>query len=76
MNLAILNAVPFPTLDGGRFFLMILEKIRRKKLNVNVERWIHFTGFALLMLLILLVTVKDIMTYGSGVWQSFIGLFS
>lgn len=75
LNLAIINIIPFPALDGGRLALIILEKIRRKKLNFHIENWIHILGFASLMILIVVITAKDISTYGSGIWQSIASLF-
>lgn len=60
INLAVLNALPFPALDGGRVFFVLLEAIRRKPASAKVEAIVHNTGFALLMLLVILVTYRDI----------------
>ena len=60
INLAIINALPFPALDGGRIVFVLLEGIRKKPLNTHVETIIHNLGFLLLMLLIIVVTYKDI----------------
>ncbi len=60
LNLAILNILPFPALDGGRVLFLIIEKIRRKKNNQMVEQWVNTLGFAFLILLMVVVTVKDI----------------
>lgn len=60
INLAIINAIPFPALDGGRILFLIVEKIRRKKFSVVVEQWANTVGFVLLLLLMLFVTVKDV----------------
>ncbi len=66
LNLAILNILPFPALDGGRvLFLFIgwfVEKITGKKnINLrNIEQWVNTVGFVLLVLLMLAVTVKDV----------------
>lgn len=60
VNLAILNIIPFPALDGGRILFLLIEKIRRKKNNQTVEQWFNVIGFAILILLILLVSIKDI----------------
>jgi regulator of sigma E protease len=76
LNLAIINILPFPALDGGRFALIIAEKIRGKKVNVKLENMIHLIGFAFLMLLVVIVTANDIVTYGGGVWESIKGVFS
>jgi regulator of sigma E protease len=60
LNLAIMNVLPFPALDGGRLFFLYIEAITRKKVNANVEKWIHAVGMAILLMLMLLVTFSDI----------------
>jgi len=60
LNLAILNVLPFPALDGGRVLFLFIEKIRGKRNNQKIEQWANTAGFALLLLLMLAVTVKDI----------------
>jgi len=60
INLAILNILPFPALDGGRILFLIIEKINRKRNNPKVEQFFNTLGFALLILLMIVVTVKDI----------------
>jgi regulator of sigma E protease len=60
LSLAIINILPFPGLDGGRFFLIIVPLILRRKINPKLEAMIHLFGFMVLMLLILLVTFNDI----------------
>lgn len=60
LNLAILNILPFPALDGGRVLFLLIEKIRGKKNNQKVEQWANLTGFALLIFLMILVTIKDV----------------
>lgn len=60
VNLAVLNALPIPALDGGRILFLFVEAIRRKPLNQRVEQMVHAAGFALLMLLVLFVTYRDI----------------
>ncbi|MEO8065308.1 MAG: M50 family metallopeptidase [Candidatus Doudnabacteria bacterium] len=64
-NLAIINAVPFPALDGGRILFLLIEKIRRKKLPIMAEQWANTAGFVLLLLLMVLVTVKDVGHYST-----------
>lgn len=76
LNLGIINILPIPALDGGRFSMIILERIRRKRLNVQLENTIHLVGFALLMLLVVLVTANDVVTYGGGILDAIKGLFS
>jgi regulator of sigma E protease len=60
INLAILNLVPFPALDGGWLLILLIESIRRKKLDANKVGIINFIGFAFLMIITILVTFKDI----------------
>ncbi|MBI1908163.1 RIP metalloprotease RseP [Candidatus Uhrbacteria bacterium] len=60
INLAVLNALPIPALDGGRIAFLFLEAIRRKKASAQFEQTVHTIGFALLMLLVLVVTFRDI----------------
>lgn len=60
LNLGVMNLLPFPALDGGRIVFLIIEGIRRKPINRNIEGYIHFAGLALLMLLMLVITFKDI----------------
>lgn len=60
LNLALLNILPFPALDGGRVLFLIIEKIRGRRNNQKIEQWVNAAGFLLLLLLMLVVTVKDI----------------
>jgi regulator of sigma E protease len=72
INLAIINALPFPALDGGRLLFLLIEKIKGSPVKKELEASIHYIGFALLMILILFVTVKDVSRYGDWfkrVWE-------
>lgn len=60
VNLAVLNALPIPALDGGRMFFIILEKIKGRRISATIEQYAHTAGFALLIILMVLVTYKDI----------------
>jgi len=60
LYLGIFNLLPIPALDGSRLIFIGLEAIRRKPINPNKEGMVHFVGFALLMLLMLVVTYNDI----------------
>ena len=71
MNLAIINFLPLPALDGGRVLFLIIEKIRGRAVNQKVEQIVHTIGFVLLMLLIVVVTGKDIWQFR----ESFINLW-
>lgn len=60
VNLAILNILPFPALDGGRLILLAVEKIKGSPLNQKIEQSINTFGFMLLLGLMLFITWKDI----------------
>ncbi|MEK7578165.1 MAG: RIP metalloprotease RseP [Patescibacteria group bacterium] len=61
LNLAVLNLIPFPALDGGRLLFLGLEKIKGSKVNPKIENAIHSIGIILLLSLIVLITYKDIL---------------
>ena len=69
INLAVINFLPIPALDGGRVLFLIIEKIKRSPVKSEVEGAIHNIGFALLMILILLVTFRDVSRFG-GVFKN------
>lgn len=60
LNLAIINLIPFPALDGGRLLFVAIEGITRRQINVKFVNTLNLIGFALLMLLMISVTVSDI----------------
>lgn len=60
LNLAIINILPFPALDGGRIVFVILEKLRGRRLPVKFEQLTHTVGFVLLIGLMLLITFRDV----------------
>ena len=64
INLGVMNLLPIPALDGGRIVGLLLttliERITRKKLNPKYEAWINGVGMVLLLLLIAVITFKDI----------------
>ncbi|NMA94740.1 MAG: RIP metalloprotease RseP [Clostridiales bacterium] len=60
LNLGIINLIPFPALDGGRLLLLLIEAIRGKPMDREKEGLINLIGFALLILLMIVVTFKDI----------------
>ena len=59
-NLGVMNLLPFPALDGGRLVFLVIEAIRRKPINRQVEGGIHFAGLMLLMALMVFVMYNDI----------------
>lgn len=75
LNLAVINFLPFPALDGGRFLFLIIEKIRRRPINQKVENLFHNIGFTLLMLLIVVITYRDIIRYGGSFLEKIKGIF-
>lgn len=60
VNLAIVNVLPFPALDGGRIIFVIYEMIFRKRANEKFETVVNNVGMMILLSLILLVTIGDI----------------
>ena len=60
-NLGVMNLLPLPALDGGRLVFLIVEAIRRKPVNREVEGMIHFAGLMVLMLLMVFVMYNDFM---------------
>jgi regulator of sigma E protease len=60
INLGVVNIFPFPAFDGGRVVFVLIETITKKKINPKVEGIVNTIGFALLMLLMLIVTGHDI----------------
>lgn len=60
INLGIFNILPFPGLDGGRILFILIEKLKGSPVKETVEQWSHTIGFLLLLLLMVLVTVKDL----------------
>ncbi len=60
VNLAVLNILPFPALDGGRLLLLAVEKIKGSPLSQRLEQNINVVGFGLLLLLMVVITWKDL----------------
>lgn len=60
INLAVLNIIPFPALDGGRLFFVGIEKLKGSPVSRRIEGLVNAAGFALLILLMIYVTTKDI----------------
>jgi len=61
LNLAIINLLPIPGLDGGKLMIVLLEKVRGKRLPFEKEAAINLIGFALLIAIMLIATYKDLM---------------
>lgn len=60
LNLAIINIFPFPALDGGRLLFLIIEAIKGSRIKPAVTAWANGIGFVLLILLMVIVTFRDI----------------
>ena len=60
VNLGVMNLLPLPALDGGRLIFLLIEAVTGKTLDRNIEGYINFAGLALLMLLTVIITVKDV----------------
>jgi len=63
LTLAVMNALPIPALDGGRWFVSALYKVLKRPLTKEKEEKIHGTGFAVLMLLVIVITVSDVFKF-------------
>src|SRR3989338_3919569 len=60
INLAIINLLPFPALDGGRLFFLLIEKIKGSRINPKFANTTNMIGFGILILLMLVVTYHDV----------------
>lgn len=60
INLVVLNLLPFPALDGGRVVMVLIEAIKGSPINSKVAGYVNLAGFALLLLLMLVITAQDI----------------
>ncbi len=60
VNLGILNLLPIPALDGGRILFLLIEKIRGTPVSARISQLTHAIGFAVLILLMLFITYRDI----------------
>lgn len=66
LNLAVINVLPIPALDGGRLFFIVIELITGKKISPRYEAMAHAIGLAILLALILFITFFDIVRVLSG----------
>lgn len=60
VNLAILNVLPIPVLDGGHLFFLLIEAVRRRPVSENIQIMAQYVGLLLLLGLMIFVTVNDI----------------
>ncbi len=78
LNLAIINFLPIPALDGGRMVFLLIEKIRGSAISQKIENRINTIGFACLMLLFVVITFHDISRFRYifvNLWGKITGLF-
>lgn len=66
INLAVLNVLPIPALDGGRLFFIVIEVVTRRKINPKYEGYAHAAGLAILLTLMVVITIFDIIRAVSG----------
>jgi regulator of sigma E protease len=66
LNLAVFNLLPIPALDGSHILFALVEAIRRKRIPLEYESRVHFAGFALLMLMMVVVTISDVQGWVNG----------
>ncbi|MEE3343011.1 MAG: RIP metalloprotease RseP [Bacilli bacterium] len=61
VNVGVINLIPFPAFDGGHILFLIIEKIRRKPVDANIEATITGIGFVCLMLMMIYITFHDVL---------------
>lgn len=78
LNLAIINFLPFPALDGGRVLFLLIEKLRGRPVDSKIESFIHQIGLSLLLILVAFVTLKDIIRFSDrfqNLWANILNIF-
>ena len=65
-NLAVVNILPFPPLDGGRMLMLVIKRFAGSRLSLRAERLTYFVGFAMLLAFLVWVTGFDIARGLSG----------
>lgn len=68
LSLAIFNLIPFPVLDGGHLFFLLVERIRGRPLSGRVETMLTQFGISVLVLLVVFILYNDIIRFGSKLW--------
>lgn len=63
VSLAVINFLPLPALDGGRAALAVVERLRGRPVNPRIEQIVHSTGFYLLILLLIVISVRDVQRF-------------
>jgi regulator of sigma E protease len=68
--LGVTNLLPIPGLDGGRLLFVVVEAVRRKRIEPSQEGLVHLVGFGLLLLLVSIVTVREVTALVNGTFPS------
>ncbi len=63
LTLAILNTVPYPALDGGQLVYLLIEKIKGSPLSEKTRKWANIFGFASLITLVILISIRDVQRF-------------
>jgi regulator of sigma E protease len=73
LNLAVINILPIPALDGGRVLFLLIEKVRGRPMSRTLEAKIHNTSFAVLIALVTLITFRDVLRLDAfqALWTRF-----
>lgn len=61
LSLGIMNLIPFPALDGGQLVMLCVEAVKRKPLSIKTYQIVNVAGFAIFILLTIIITYRDIM---------------
>lgn len=63
INLAVINLIPFPALDGGRLLFLAIEKVKGSAISFKTQSIFNIIGFAILIMLMIAVTIKDVLVF-------------
>jgi len=66
LNLAVINILPLPALDGGRLMFVVYEWVTKRRVNKNIERYVNMIGMASLLLLAAAITISDVLKLVKG----------
>jgi regulator of sigma E protease len=69
VNLAVLNSLPIPVLDGGQFLFLTAEKVRGRPLPIRVLNFLRFGGLAFVLVLIVFINGNDLYNALKGYWK-------
>lgn len=75
INLAVINILPFPALDGGRLLFLAIEAVVRRPIKRTWEIAIHNIGFLVLLLAVVVVTYQDLVRFGGGFLKAIAGFW-